>query len=53
MNNKKWAFAMPLISMFISDLFFEVLYINNLTDYQGFYSGRFGCRSASFNQLAG
>ena len=40
MNNKKLAFAMPLISMFISDLFFEVLYINNLTDYQGFYSGQ-------------
>jgi len=40
MNNKKWAFAMPLISMFISDLFFEVLYINHLTDYQGFYSGQ-------------
>ena len=39
-KNKKWAFAMPLISMFISDLFFELLYINHLTDYQGFYSGQ-------------
>ena len=39
-NNKKLAFAMPLISMFISDLFFEVLYVNHLTDYQGFYSGQ-------------
>ena len=39
-KNKKWAFAMPLISMFISDVFFEVLYMNHLTDYQGFYSGQ-------------
>ena len=39
-KNKKWAFAMPLVSMFISDLFFELLYINQLTDYQGFYSGQ-------------
>ena len=39
-KNKKWAFAMPLVSMFISDLFFEVLYMNHLTDYQGFYSGQ-------------
>jgi hypothetical protein len=39
-KNKKWAFAMPLVSMFISDLFFEILYVNHLTNYQGFYSGQ-------------
>lgn len=39
-KNKKWAFAMPLVSMFISDVLFEVLYMNHLTDYQGFYSGQ-------------
>ena len=25
-NNKKWAFSLPLISMFLSDLLYQVLY---------------------------
>jgi hypothetical protein len=39
-HNKKIAFALPLISMFISDLLYQVLYINGLTVIQGFYGGQ-------------
>jgi hypothetical protein len=40
-NNKKWAFALPIFSMLISDALYEVLYINGLTSIQGFYKGQF------------
>lgn len=36
-HNKKWAFAIPLISMLLSDLMYEVLYAMKLTDIYGFY----------------
>ncbi len=39
-NDKKWAFLLPVLSMFISDLLYQVLYINGLTVISGFYSGQ-------------
>jgi hypothetical protein len=36
-NNKKWAFALPILSMFLSDVIYEVLHSFNMTDIQGFY----------------
>ena len=36
-NNKKWAFLLPLLSMFLSDVIYEVLYNYNLSDIKGFY----------------
>src|SRR5476649_2264772 len=39
-KNKKIAFALPLLSMFISDLLYQVLYINGLTVISGFYGGQ-------------
>jgi hypothetical protein len=40
MSNKKWAFCLPLLSMFISDLLYQILYINHMTTIQGFYGGQ-------------
>jgi hypothetical protein len=39
-KDKKWAFALPLFSMLISDALYQVLYINGFTKIQGFYSGQ-------------
>ena len=39
-KDKKWAFALPLLSMFISDALYQVLYVNGLTTIRGFYSGQ-------------
>lgn len=39
-TNRKYAFAIPLLSMFISDALYQVLYMNGLTDIRGFYSGQ-------------
>jgi hypothetical protein len=39
-KDKKWAFALPLFSMFISDVLYEVLSQLKLTDIQGFYEGQ-------------
>ena len=39
-KNKKWAFVMPLLSMFLSDLLYEVLYLNGLSEIKGFYGGQ-------------
>ncbi len=39
-KDREWAFALPLLSMFISDLLYEILYINNLTPISGFYEGQ-------------
>jgi hypothetical protein len=36
-NNKKWAFALPLLSMFLSDAIYEVMFSMKLTNIQGFY----------------
>jgi hypothetical protein len=40
-KDRKFAFALPLISMFISDALYEVLYNAGLTSINGFYSGQF------------
>ena len=39
-SNKKWAFLLPVLSMFLSDLLFQVLYSNQLTSMPGFYEGQ-------------
>ena len=39
-KNKHFAFLLPLVSMFLSDLFYQVLYVNHLTPIQGFYDGQ-------------
>jgi len=39
-KNKKWAFALPLLSMLISDVFYEILYQYNLSEMKGFYAGQ-------------
>jgi hypothetical protein len=39
-KDKKWAFIIPVLSMFISDLLYQVLYIGGLTNMQGFYEGQ-------------
>lgn len=39
-KDKKWAFALPLFSMFLSDMLFHALYVNGVTDTPGFYKGQ-------------
>jgi hypothetical protein len=39
-KDKKWAFALPLVSMFLSDLLYQVLYNYGLTPIFGFYDGQ-------------
>jgi hypothetical protein len=39
-KDKKWAFIIPVLSMFISDLLYEVLYIGGMSKMQGFYEGQ-------------
>ena len=39
-KDKKLAFLLPLLSMFISDLLYQLLYINGLTTIKGFYAGQ-------------
>lgn len=39
-KDKKWALIIPVLSMFISDLLYQVLYINHLTPIAGFYEGQ-------------
>ncbi|AXY75060.1 hypothetical protein D3H65_14205 [Paraflavitalea soli] len=41
-RNKAWAFALPLFSLFISDVIYEVLYTKGLTPIRGFYDGQWG-----------
>lgn len=38
-KDKKLAFLLPLASLFISDLFYEFLYTNGLSEIKGFYTG--------------
>ena len=40
LKDKKWAFSLPLFSMFLSDGLYEILYRNGLTDMPGFYEGQ-------------
>ena len=39
-KDKTWAFILPLLSMFLSDLLYHLLYVNGLTDIPGFYEGQ-------------
>lgn len=39
-KDRKWAFALPLFSMFVSDGLYEILYQNGLSSIKGFYSGQ-------------
>ena len=40
LSDKKWAFALPLFSMFLSDALYEMLYRSGLTTMAGFYEGQ-------------
>lgn len=39
-NNKKWAFVLPILSMFLSDVLYEVLYNAGVGVMPGFYEGQ-------------
>jgi hypothetical protein len=39
-KHKKYSFALPILSMVISDGLYQVLYLNGLSSIQGFYSGQ-------------
>jgi hypothetical protein len=39
-KDKKFAFLLPLLSMFISDALYEILYRNGVGNIQGFYEGQ-------------
>jgi hypothetical protein len=39
-KDKKYSFLLPLLSMLVSDVLYEVLYQNGLTVIQGFYGGQ-------------
>lgn len=39
-KDKRLAFALPLFSLFISDLLYQVLFIYGYADYGGFYEGQ-------------
>jgi hypothetical protein len=39
-KDKKFAFLLPLLSMFFSDAMFEILYKNGVGNMQGFYDGQ-------------
>lgn len=39
-KDKRLAFVLPLLSMFISDLLYQALYINGLSTIKGFYGGQ-------------
>jgi len=41
-SNKRMAFILPLVSLFLSDVLYEVLFRNGLTAIQGFYPGQWG-----------
>ena len=39
-KDKKFAFLLPLLSMFISDALYELLYRNGIGNMRGFYEGQ-------------
>lgn len=39
-KDRKWAFALPVLSMVLSDIIFEVLYAAGWSQMQGFYEGQ-------------
>ena len=40
LKDKKMAFLLPILSLLISDLVYEILYINGITEIKGFYAGQ-------------
>jgi hypothetical protein len=40
-KDKRWAFALPIFSMFLSDLLYQALYNAGMTTIPGFYAGQF------------
>ena len=39
-KDKKWAFALPLLSLLLSDIIFQVLFSMGISSREGFYSGQ-------------
>src|ERR1700712_1121165 len=39
-KDKKWAFILPVLSMFISDLLYQALFMGGISDMWGFYEGQ-------------
>lgn len=39
-RDRRWAFALPLFSLFISDALYQVLYMYQVTPIRGFYEGQ-------------
>ena len=39
-SDKKWAFALPIFSMFLSDLLYQVLFNYGISGIRGFYEGQ-------------
>jgi hypothetical protein len=39
-KDKKLAFLFPLVSMLLSDALYQILYMNGLVEYAGFYTGQ-------------
>ena len=39
-RDKKWAFIIPVLSMFVSDLLYQLLYLSSATSIPGFYEGQ-------------
>jgi hypothetical protein len=39
-RDRKWALIIPVLSLFISDLFYQVLYLNHMSAMPGFYEGQ-------------
>src|SRR5688500_10041845 len=39
-RDRKWAFILPVLSLFLSDALYEVLFSYGLTEIQGFYNGQ-------------
>lgn len=39
-KDKRLAFVLPLLSMLLSDLLYQALYVNGLSSIQGYYSGQ-------------
>lgn len=39
-SDKKWAFILPLVALFVSDLFYQGLYAAGLSPIPGFYGGQ-------------
>jgi len=39
-TDKKLSFLLPLLSMFISDVIYQVMFVNHISNMPGFYSGQ-------------